>query len=129
MLIPPPKPVKLVEKEVTGQIRDFLKAKGWRAIRMQRTVMPGQFQTGEPGIADFLFLYYIKPGVTAAVWIELKRPGGKLRPQQIEWIRKELQRGALVWVVEDFPSFADLYSRQFGWLHDGRLPGQVELFG
>lgn len=120
---------KLLEREVTRQVRDFLKGHGWRPIRMQRTVMPGQFQTGEPGIADYLFLRYLKPGLGAILWVELKRPGGKIRPQQREWALKECSRGARVWFVEDVAELESVYAREFGWLHDGRLPGQIEMFG
>jgi hypothetical protein len=118
MLVPPLKAAKLLERQVTKQIRDYMKARGWRPIRMQRTVMPGQFQTGEPGIPDYLFVRYLRPGIATALWIELKRPGGgKLRPQQREWISRELQRGALVWIVDDFDEFCAAYSGTFGWLH------------
>ena len=128
MLVPSLKPPRLLEREVTGQIREFMKLKGWRPLRMQRTVMPGQFQTGEPGIPDFVFLRYLKPGLAAVLWIEIKRPGGKLRPAQLEWIPREQKRGAAVWVVEDFDNFHRKYYGEFGWLHDGRLAGQIELF-
>lgn len=120
-------PAALLEREVTAQIRDFLKAKGWRPIRMQRTVMPGQFQTGEPGIPDFLFIRYMGYGKGTLLWIELKRPGGKLREQQVEWIAKERQRGGTVWIVDSFDPFAALYQERFAWLHSGQVKGQVEL--
>jgi len=129
MLVPSHKPPKLLEREVTGQIREFMKLKGWRPVRMQRTVMPGQFQTGEPGIPDFVFLWYIKRGIAACLWVELKRPGGKLREKQVEWIGREQKRGAEVWVVEDFDTFHQRYYGEFSYLHDGRLPGQIEMFG
>lgn len=129
MLVPRSKPAKLLEREVTRQIRDFLKLRGWRAIRMQRTVMPGQFQSGEPGIPDYLFLHYIGRRAAAVLWIELKRPGGRIRPQQQEWHDRERGRGAEVWVVENFEHFEGLYRGSFSWLHDGRLPGQIDLFG
>jgi hypothetical protein len=128
MLVPPTIAAKLLEREVTGQIRDYLQLKGWRSIRMQRTVVPGQFQSGEPGMADFLFVRYLKPGLAAALWVELKRPGGKLRPRQVEWIARERQRGGSVMVVEEFEEFERSYRTLFGWLHDGRLPGQIDFF-
>lgn len=122
-------PLKLVERQVTQQIRDYLKAKGWRPIRMQRTVIPGQFQTGEAGIADYLFLHYLKPGIAAALWVELKAPAGRLSGKQVEWIEAERERGASVWVVADFQAFAQAYAENFSFLHDGRLEGQIEMFG
>jgi hypothetical protein len=158
----PPKPKKLLEREVTGQIRDFLKLRGWRPIRMQRTVVPGQFQTGEPGMADFLFLRYLpgscaKPagdflteriapcGLTLALWVEMKGQTDRRRCNcaaramrgkrgkcsvctQQDWRRKEESRGALFGPGHDFTAFERWYVQQFGWVHDGNLPGQMEMF-
>jgi len=99
---------------------------------MQRTVIPGQFQTGEPGICDALFLFYLPrakaPQVSLALWIEFKRPGGKLREGQPEWHQRERLRGATVWVVDDFEFFEDLYQQHFGWLHSSDSGiGQLDL--
>jgi hypothetical protein len=87
---------------------------------MQRTVLPGSFQTGEPGQADYLFLRYLtgeKPGSTLALWIEFKAPNGRLRKGQPEWHARERLRGGLVWVVDSFEDFEESYRREFIWLH------------
>ncbi len=123
---------ELLEKQITQQVRDFLAFRGWRPVRMQRTVLPGSFQSGEPGQPDFLFLRYLpgcKPATAClALWIEFKRPGGKLREGQPEWHQRERLRGGTVWVVDDFDWFEDLYERQFGWLHKGDTGlGQLQL--
>lgn len=80
---------------------------------------------GEPGMADSLFIRYLantqeRLPVTEVssqpfeqhekvcvvtldrpkaevLWIEWKRPGGVAAPHQLEWIRLERSRGALVW--------------------------------
>src|ERR1043166_3882420 len=52
-------PVRLLEKHVAQQVRDFLSYRGWRPVRMTQTVLPGSFRTGEPGQADYLFLHYL----------------------------------------------------------------------
>lgn len=126
----PLSPAKLLEKQITEQVRDFLSYRGWRPVRMQRTVVPGQFQTGEPGIPDFLFLRYFKEPHAAAlaIWIEFKAPNGKLREGQPEWHEREIRRGSSVWVVDDFEWFAEEYERVFGWLHSGDAAvGQMDL--
>jgi hypothetical protein len=111
---------KLKERDVTRQVCDYLGYRGWRPLRMQRTVLPGSFQTGEPGQADYLFLRYLtgeKPGSTLALWIEFKAPNGRLRKGQSEWHVRERLRGGLVWVVDSFADFEESYRREFIWLH------------
>jgi hypothetical protein len=139
----------LSEADVSGQIKDYLVAKGWRSIRNQRTVVPGQFQTCEPGMADFLFLYYLKATgrfipATLALWIEVKKPKARPRCKCIEnsgtrkrctfcdqrtWREREKARGGVVWSgVDDFEWFEATYESTFGWLHNGDAArGQLEL--
>jgi hypothetical protein len=125
-------PAKLLEKQVTEQVRDYLKYRGWRAIRMQRTVVPGAFQSGEPGMPDYLFLRYLpvcnQATAALALWIEFKAPGGRLREGQLEWHYREGLRGGIVWIVNNFDRFADLYEKHFAWLHSGDSAiGQMDL--
>ncbi|MGA2270301.1 MAG: hypothetical protein ABSH44_17655 [Bryobacteraceae bacterium] len=125
---------ELLEREVTQQVKDFLLYRNWRPVRMQRTVIPGQFQTGEPGICDYEFIYYLTQskimGASLTLWVEFKRPGGELRKDQPEWHARERARGATVWVVDDFDFFATLYEKHFGWLHSGDAAvGQLSLLG
>jgi len=149
MLVPAPKAPKLLEREVTRQIRDFMTSHGWRAIRHQRTVVPGQFQSGEPGIPDYSFVYYLPRnkvlGACVLVWIEMKGTHDKRRCNclqrqvqgkkgkctnctQADWRRREESRGAVFAPGNDYSVFETWYSQKFGWLHDGRLPGQLEMF-
>lgn len=120
-----------------------MEVKGWRAIRMQRTVVPGQFSTCEPGTADFLFLYY--SGKAALVlWVELKKPKARMicrclqnrgtrkrctMCDQINWRSKERARGATVWAgVDNVQIFIEQYEQSYGWLHAGPAArGQLEL--
>ena len=76
------KKLTLSEADVTTQVKSFLQALGWRPLRMQRTVIKGQFQTGEPGIPDFLFLHYQTGGI---LWIEFKSEKGRLSNDQKDW--------------------------------------------
>jgi hypothetical protein len=129
-------PAKLLEKQVTEQVRDFLEYRGWRAIRMQRTVVPGAFQSGEPGMPDYLFLRYPpdfkETTATLALWIEFKSPTDKRKCrcrmasaklcgicQQAIWRERERRRGGTVWLINDFDWFAELYEKHFAWLHSG----------
>jgi hypothetical protein len=113
-------PVKLLEKHVVGQVRDFLELHGWRPVRMQQTVVPSAFRTGEPGQPDYLFLRYLggRAGAAAALWIEFKRPSGRPGKNQPEWHARERGRGGLVWTVDSFDSFLACYEAHFSWLRE-----------
>lgn len=122
----------LLEADVTAQIKDFMEWRNWRAIRMQRTVVPGQFSTGEPGIADFLFVRYLRTeflGLSVTCWIEMKRAqGGKLADKQIAWRNRELLRGAVVIKASNVSEFHDQYDAAFGWLvSESWVNGQQEI--
>ena len=136
-----PVAAKILEADVTKTVRGFMALRGWRRLRFQRTVVPGQFQTGEPGIPDDLFLRYIRPGVAAQVWIEYKSPGDKRKCRcagrksglctvcaQDAWHKAERARGGRVWRVPTFDGFEALYYQRFGWLHDGSVAsGQLDF--
>ncbi|HLH04982.1 MAG TPA: hypothetical protein VKX25_19595 [Bryobacteraceae bacterium] len=128
----PPSPAKLLEAEVTKQIRGFMEFRGWRAIRMQRTVVPGAFQSGEPGIPDFLFIRYLPTefsGLSVACWVEMKRAKyGKLSEDQKRWRDRETHRGAVVLKADNIADFADQYEELFGWLHtETWVQGQQQI--
>ncbi len=104
------KSLKPQERDVAKAVKDYMAAKGFRCVRMQRTVIPGQFQAGEAGIPDLLFLRYRDGSIC---WIETKRPGAKRSEDQLKWHRNEVTRwpGAQVWTVssieELMQDFAD----------------------
>jgi hypothetical protein len=136
---------KLLEKQVAQQVRDFLRARGWRIVRTQFAFSPGSFSTGEPGMADDLGLFYADRdrAVALALWLEYKGPNDRrhctCQPgtgkqckvcRQLAWHQRERLRGATVWVVSDFDFFATLYEKHFGWLHSGeKAVGQLSLLG
>lgn len=126
--------VKLLEADITGQVKDFLTIRGWRAIRHQRFVVPGAGQSGEPGIPDFCFIKYMANkagehnGLALVLWVELKRPNA--RPQcrcnpgrkskctlcaQKAWRAREEARGAIVVQVSDITDFKEWYIPRFAW--------------
>lgn len=110
----------LLEADVTRQIKDFMRFRGWRAIRFQRTIVPGQFQTGEPGIPDWLFVRYLQTefaGLCVLCWVEMKRATrGKLMANQVSWRDRERRLGAIVLKANDIGEFHAEYERLFGWL-------------
>lgn len=147
MPLPPLKYTNLLEADVSQQVSDFLRAKGWRLKRNQRTVVAGSFQAGEPGEADLTALHYlgsVRPGLAVILHIEVKGPRDKrvcncawrLKANkrgkcgvclQADWQARERSRGATVWVVDDFVKFEAAYQGSFAWLHSGVVAGQIEL--
>jgi hypothetical protein len=123
---------QLLERDVTKQVKDFMEFRGWRPVRMQRTVVPGAFQTGEPGIPDFLFVRYLRTafsGLSVAVWIELKRArGGKVSDEQHKWRDREKARGAIVLKASNIADFEREYERLFGWMRTEEwVDGQKQI--
>lgn len=140
---------KLNEADVTSQVKSFLQAHGWRAIRMNRGLMQNAFggviQFGEAGMADFLFVRYAPEAMPAAglmLWVEMKATGVKAKCRcttkramqrcsacdQKVWRERERLAGAQVWLVDSLDWFMEEYERVFGWLHHGDAArGQLDL--
>jgi hypothetical protein len=128
----PLSPAKLLEADVTKQIKDFMEWRQWRPVRMQRTVIPGAFQTGEPGIADYLFIRYLHTefaGLAVTCWVEMKRQHrGKMGDDQIKWRDREKKRGAIVLKANDLRDFERKYEELFGWLRtESWVQGQQQI--
>lgn len=136
MLVPPgaQKTPKELEKEIVSEVKRFMDSHGWRRFRQQSGKFSNAggniFQIGEKGMPDFLWLMYMpgKPGACLQLWTEIKRPGGKLREDQVQWIAEERMRGALIAIVDNIKDYCEWYEQHLGWLHKGNWKGQGELF-
>ena len=125
--------MRLSERDVARQVRDFLEYRGWRCFRWNVGLATNQQGTvtryGEKGMADLMFLYYDydveHAGSALCLWIETKREGADLRPEQVTWQLKESKLGALIVTVDQYEKFLTWYRTQFGWLHQER--GQLAL--
>jgi hypothetical protein len=95
---PVAKPKPPLEKEIQRQIVRYLKLKGWHVWETSQGYRsaPGGTRT-TPGLPD---LYCLHP-VNGAMFIEVKRPGGELRPAQREFIRLHGAASA-PWVIVAF---------------------------
>ena len=117
-----PSPKDLREADVAKQLRNFLEYRKWRRVRNQRTVVPGSFQTGEPGMCDEQWIYYLDAhsGLCVVQWIETKRAlRGKRSDDQKAWQDREVARGAVVMNCNDIEEYMREYERRFSWLHTG----------
>lgn len=113
------------EAQIQKQIDDFLELDGWRIIRTDLPHLRG-LGVQEKGIPDRLYVRYLPTliaildcvryrAVSEVLWIEHKKPRGRLSDRQKAWHDAERARGALVIVAgQDFhpslDSFCQWYS-------------------
>ncbi len=117
--VPPKGAAPVREADVTKQVIDFLKALGWRPVRNNVGRIRRSYRFGEKGMADWTMIRYAPWngggfGRVAMFWLELKKPGEKLRPGQPEWIDAERAKGALVCVAHSLKSFQSWYEEVYG---------------
>lgn len=99
--------VLLKESHVEQAVVEFLQWDGWHVIKMEENFSERKSKrTGEPGMPDRLALRYNPDQI---LWLELKAPGKKPRPHQLDWHEAERKRGALVLVVDDINQFISWY--------------------
>lgn len=116
--------MRVLEKHVEQTVREFMELDGWRVLKtdpVSRREWGKGF--GEIGMPDLLFIRYGLPitrrgfsghppeiqSAAQVIWVEVKRPGGKPRADQVAWIEGERSRGALVLVVDDIDVFKTWY--------------------
>lgn len=103
----------------------------------------GSYRVGEPGMPDYLFLYYLADVECLALWVEVKRPGDRDRCRckpletkgcrvcrQQKWKETEMQRGGYVVQTNSLEDFAEWYERALGaWLNgpNGPRKGQTAM--
>jgi hypothetical protein len=138
-----PKPPRLTEKEVTQQICDFLRLRGWKVIRLhvgfwKRTWKrkgvdepeENKFRIGEPGMVDWIAVHPTmhKTGRPSVIWFELKAPGRKptetrmvktesgkwrKRPGQQEYLRALDAQGFCCGWFDSLEGFRKFYGKRF----------------
>jgi hypothetical protein len=142
-------PAKLAEREVTKAAIAYLRLRGWRCVRMQSGGFTnpqfGYHQIGEPGMPDWIAIYYMQDSEALILWIEMKKPGAKDRCtckpmdkkpcracRQKHWRETETQRGATVLRIDSLEQLVAWYEPGLGkWLHgpDGpRRNSQMGIF-
>jgi hypothetical protein len=92
---------RTTETAVGAQVDELAHALGWDIERYEqrRATMITE------GLPDRRYVHRHKQ---ARVWVELKRPGGKLTHHQYAWLLAELDAGALATVIDDVQQFAHL---------------------
>jgi hypothetical protein len=104
---------KLTEKDIQRQIVDLLEAHGWQVLRTNQffsgnaVVVQG---ASEPGIPDLQarrkYDSYVVHDLQRVIWIEVKRPGGVLSPDQVTWHMLAKLRGEAVIIAQSVEEVA-----------------------
>jgi Holliday junction resolvase len=88
-----PATMKIKERDIQNQIKDYLKWQGWYVVKIHQSL------GSHRGIAD---LYALKGG--RHVWIEVKTPTGKQSEDQVRFqadVEAHGGRYLVAWSVED----------------------------
>lgn len=86
-----PKPIKLSEKDIGRLCDDAASACGWATEKYEQP----RATLIQQGLPD---RRYVRNG--QRVWVELKRPGGKLTEGQYAWLKTELSAGGMATVID-----------------------------
>jgi hypothetical protein len=108
-----PRKYVIPEKNVQETVRDFMELDGWRAIRTDPVSDRARGKGfGEVGMPDYLFIRYganpmamLPASVAEVLWIEFKRKSKLPTVTQMQWHITEINRGALVKVVDDIDDY------------------------
>ena len=115
--------VKPTENQIAQQICDYLRLHGWNVHRIEADLRgpKARVKREEPGTPDYIAVR-IATGIASfvrsydVVYIEVKRPGGRLRRSQQIWIEDARKRG---WTVVVASSIDDLVAARMcscgGW--------------
>ena len=107
---------ELTEEDVLGQIRQLLELNGARVFRVIERIPWGKTKS-EGGIPD-LFGWFPEESLKCMEYnnrvnhffIEVKRPGGNLRPAQAAWIERAQQDGVICFKADSCEEMV----REFG---------------
>jgi len=89
----------MTESEIRDKIYEFLKKKGIMCWKDKQMIKQGgrgfpKFQKGLPDLMGIL-------SDGTFLGIEVKKPGGKVSPEQIEFINQANEKGAMCFIAYD----------------------------
>lgn len=106
------------ESDVVGAIRNLLEVSGARVFEIVERIPWGR-RTSTPGIPDLMCWWpdqSLKPIVHKGplhFFIEVKRPGGKLRPSQVTWITQAKADGVICFMADSVEAMVTGF-REYG---------------
>lgn len=78
------------EAQGSKNLKKFMEARGWKLMKLHG----GKYQSGWP---DYVAMHLVH----GMRWIEMKAPGGKLRPSQVQKFNTMTKYGQEVYVLRD----------------------------
>ena len=120
----PPKPFRLTspaltERQVAEQIWQWLSWRGWSVFRQQsglfrRVESEARVRVGQRGCSDWYAVREsrnpIAPGLAQFLFYEVKRPGKRPDPHQLEWLEARRRDGLLAEWFDSLDSFVRWYA-------------------
>ncbi len=103
--------IALSEAQVAEQVIGFLRAEGWRVhpLHAERNFKQRSDRREQTGCAD-----YIVCNPYGWFYLEMKRPGGRVRKSQKQFELEALKDGCTYVIAEDFNVFKDWYYPYIG---------------
>lgn len=95
----------ITEEDIVGAITNILEITGARVFRIVERIPWGK-RTSTPGLPDiaghFYRLPHAHPGLILPIhfWIEVKKPGGRIRPAQFAWIEQARADGVIAFFAD-----------------------------
>lgn len=120
--------VELTEKDVQRQVKKVLALYGFTVSDFSQGYRPGGRRHGTTrqtkGIPD---IYAQHPILKVRLWIEVKRPGGKVSPDQAAWAATETASGGEIWLIDSVDKLiADLKHAVPKWREARNLKAKEE---
>jgi hypothetical protein len=99
----------VTENQVAHQICDLLRLHGWRVHRLEADLYGprARAKREECGTPDYIAVRPKYDGFYDVVYVEVKRPGARLRKTQEIWISDARKRGWKVVVASRFEDLVD----------------------
>lgn len=99
------------EKQVALAVIQFLRYRGWRVhpLHAEQNFRHAEDRKEERGTPDYICV----KSCGSAFYLEVKRPGGKLRESQKLWRDQAIRDGFVVMVSDNIDKFIESYLNTF----------------
>jgi hypothetical protein len=104
VVLPGVKLPKLLERDVLAQSDRLMEQTGWIVERYEQSRASRICE----GLPDRRYVLTQSPGVCVRLWVEGKKPGGKLTRAQHAWLVRENEAGGLATVIDSVDVLARL---------------------
>ncbi len=99
----------MTERDVQREVVKALDSMGWETTIFSINKKANSQLRGVPD------LFTTHAGHRAQIWIECKKPGGKLRPEQDRWLARTQASGAICLVIDSIEKLEE-HLRKRGYI-------------